>query len=151
MRQHYLDNIRTLTVLLVVIYHVFYMFNGVAAYGVVGPIADAREAYTAGQYLDVTSDGVLYAQPQDITQYILYPWFMVLLFIVSGMSSKFYLDSHSAKEFAKSRTVKLLVPSTLGLLVFQWIQGYFNMRLAHVFERLPAEMPIVAKYLLMCV
>ena len=151
MRQHYLDNIRTLTVLLVVIYHVFYMFNGVAAYGVVGPISDAREAYNAGQYLDVTDDGVLYAQPQDMTQYILYPWFMVLLFIVSGMSSRFYLDTHSGKEFAKSRTFKLLVPSTIGLLVFQWIQGYFNMKLSHVFDRLPTETPLLVKYLIMCV
>ncbi len=150
MRQHYLDNIRTLTVLLVVIYHVFYMFNGVAAYGVVGPISDAREAYANGHYLDVTDDGVLYAQPQDATQYILYPWFMVLLFIVSGMSSRFYLDNHSGKEFAKSRTVKLLVPSTIGLFVFQWIQGYFNMRLSHVFDRIPAETPQFVKYLIMC-
>ncbi|MBR6199844.1 MAG: acyltransferase [Spirochaetales bacterium] len=150
MRHHYLDNIRTLTVLLVVIYHVFYMFNGVAAYGVVGPIADAREAYTAGQYLDVTGDGVLFAQPQDMTQYLLYPWFMVLLFIVSGMSSRFYLNTHSSKEFAKSRTVKLLVPSTIGLLVFQWIQGYFNMRLSHVLDKIPADVPMLVKYLIMC-
>ena len=36
MRRHYLDNIRWMTVVLVVIYHVVYMFNGVQPFGVIG-------------------------------------------------------------------------------------------------------------------
>ena len=38
MRKIYLDNIRWITVLLVVIYHVIYMFNGVTTYCVMGPL-----------------------------------------------------------------------------------------------------------------
>ena len=106
MRKLYLDNIRWITVVLVAIYHVIYMFNGVEIYGVIGP-------FTEIQY-------------QDVYQYIVYPWFMLLLFVVSGMSARFYLENHTDKEFRKSRTVKLLVPSTLGLFVFQWILGYYN-------------------------
>ena len=35
MRRHYLDNLRWATVLLVVLYHVIYMYNGVITAGVV--------------------------------------------------------------------------------------------------------------------
>ena len=32
--------------------------------------------------------------------------FMLLLFVVSGMSARFYLNGHSDKKFLKSRTTK---------------------------------------------
>ena len=64
MRKYYLDNIRWMTVMLVVIYHVIYMYNAEGIPGVVGPITDQRIQY------------------QDIFQYAVYPWFMPLLFIV---------------------------------------------------------------------
>ena len=51
MRKTYLDNIRWITILIVVIYHVIYMFNGVTTYGVIGPFSEK--------------------QPQDIFQYFL--------------------------------------------------------------------------------
>lgn len=130
MRKHYIDNIRWITVVTVVIYHVFYMFNGVADDGVIG-------AFKNTQY-------------QDVLQYILYPWFMVLLFIVSGMCAKYCLDKTSVKKFISIRTRKLLVPSTLGLFVFQWIQGYFNMKIGGAFERMP-KLPKVILYLIMSV
>ena len=128
MRKHYLDNIRWSSVVLVVIYHVLYMFNAENIPGVAG-------AFHPTQY-------------QDTIAYLLYPWFMVLLFIVSGMSAKYYLDTHSGKEFLRSRTVKLLVPSSIGLLVFQWIQGYFNMSLSGVFDSI-SEMPVFFLYPIM--
>lgn len=39
-RKLYLDNIRWMTVVLVVIYHVVYMFNGVQPFGVIGPFRE---------------------------------------------------------------------------------------------------------------
>lgn len=36
-RRIYLDNIRWITVVIVVIYHIIYMFNGVQPFGVIGP------------------------------------------------------------------------------------------------------------------
>ena len=57
MRKTYLDNIKWITVVIVVIYHVIYMFNGIEVYGVIGPFADV--------------------QYQDAFQYIVYPWFML--------------------------------------------------------------------------
>ena len=59
MRKTYIDNIRWITVVLVVIYHVIYMFNGVTEFGVLGPFGEN--------------------QPQDVFQYAVYPWFMLLL------------------------------------------------------------------------
>lgn len=108
-RRLYLDNIRWITVCIVVIYHVIYMFNGVQLFGVIGPFHER--------------------QYQDAFMYLVYPWFMALLFVVSGMSARYYLESHSIKEYWKDKTRKLLVPSTIGLFVFQWILGYFNMRI----------------------
>lgn len=113
MRKKYLDNIRWMTVVVVVLYHVFYMYNGEGIPGVVGKITN----------MDI--------QYQDLFQYIVYPWIMPILFIVSGISSRLYLDHHTGKEFAKSRTVKCLVPVTIGLFAFQFIQGYVNASLSN--------------------
>lgn len=110
MRKQYIDNIRWITVMIVVVYHVIYMFNGVQLFGVIGPFKEY--------------------QIQDAFQYLVYPWFMALLFVVSGMSTKFYLDHHTIKELVKDKTRKLLVPSTIGLFVFQWIMGYFNIAIS---------------------
>jgi peptidoglycan/LPS O-acetylase OafA/YrhL len=114
MRKYYLDNIRWITIVLVVIYHAIYMFNGVQPYGVIGPFREV--------------------QYQDALQYLLYPWFMVLLFVISGMSSRFYLEKHTEKEFIKSRTRKLLVPGTIGILIYGWLQGYYNMLISNAFD-----------------
>ena len=63
----------------------------------------------------------------NCVMYLVYPWFMPVLFLISGIGSRLYLDSHTDKEFMKSRTLKLLVPSTIGLFFFQFIQGYVSM------------------------
>ena len=131
MRKHYLDNIRWATVLLVVLYHVIFMYNHVVTVGVVGPVTDCRW--------------------QDALQYLLYPWFMVVLFLVSGASARYALDSHSGKAFFAERTRKLLVPSALGLLVLGWAQGYFNMAFSHAFENIPSGVPAPVLYLIMTV
>ena len=102
-RKCYLDNIRWITVVIVVLYHVFYMYNAEGVLGGVGQITK------------------LSTQPYDIFQYLVYPWFMPVLFIVAGISSRLYLEKHTNKEFIKSRTTKLLVPSTIGLFVFQFM------------------------------
>ena len=108
MRYHYLDNIRWVTVLLVMFFHVFYYFN----------------AYCMGSGIGGFSD----YQPQDAVLYLLYPWLMPLLFVVAGMSSRYALQRKSAGEYLRTRTRKLLVPATLGLFVFQWMAGYFGMQ-----------------------
>ena len=130
MRKTYLDNIKWITVVLVVVYHVIYIFNGVQPNGVIGPFTDP--------------------QYQDLFQYIVYPWFMLLLFVVSGMGARFALNTQTGREFIRTRTVKFLVPSTLGLLVFGWVLGYYNMQIAGAFEQMGA-VPKPVLYLIMSV
>ena len=129
MRRYYLDNVRWVTIVLVVVYHVIYMYNGIATDGVIGPFYER--------------------QYQDGVQYILYPWFMILLFMVAGMCSRYYLEKHTIKEFIRSRTRKLLVPSTIGLLVAGWVQGYISMAISDAFRTISDAVPGFAMYLIM--
>lgn len=131
MRKYYIDNIRTVTILLVVLYHVIYMFNSIVTDGVIGPIAAAPAL--------------------DAVQYVLYPWFMMILFLLSGMCSRYYLEKHTVQEYVRARTRKLLVPSTIGVLVTGWSLGYMNMRIAHTTALLSEPIPGVIRYLILCV
>ena len=81
MRKKYLDSLRGITILLVVFYHVIYIYNAVVP-------ARAQGGFYPVQY-------------QDSVLYLLFPWFMALLFIISGACAKFYLDKHSISEFIK--------------------------------------------------
>ena len=66
-RKHFLDNIRWVTVLLVLLYHVVYFYNNKGVFGGIGGWVDDPKA-----------------QPQDVVMYLLYPWFMMLLFLVAA-------------------------------------------------------------------
>lgn len=109
MRKNHLDNMRWSIVILVLFYHVFYMFNGV---GVLGGIPEAKNIPAF-----------------DTAAAVIYPWFMVVLFIAAGISARYALQKRTAKQFMKERTVKLLIPSTLGLFVIHWITGYLNIKM----------------------
>lgn len=132
-RKLWIDNLRWVTVLLVVVYHVFYLFNAEGTFGGIGGFADV--------------------QYQDVLLYVLYPWFMLLLFVVAGMSSRYALEALEAKlpdrraahrQFVRQRTLKLLVPSTIGLFVYHWMTGWLNMSATGGY--LPEGLPAVVRY-----
>ena len=123
-RYNFIDNLRWVTVVLVLIYHVFYNFN---AQGVFGGTGGFREH-----------------QWWDTVCTMLYPWFMTLMFLLAGASSRYALKHRTVKEFRQERTRKLLVPSTLGLLVFGWVLGFVNMKVSG--GTFPEEMPLVVKF-----
>ena len=134
MRKHWIDNLRWVTVLLVLFYHVIYFYNNKGVFGGIGGFGEYPQC----------------PQYQDVVMYILYPWFMPLLFLLAGISARYALDKYPAGEWFKARTRKLLVPGTIGLLVFHWMVGYFNTAVAArtgVFD----GMPVLAMYLMMAV
>ena len=59
---------------------------------------------------------------------------MVILFIISGISSNITLKV--SNNFIRDRTNKLLVPSTLGILIFGWAQRYYNMLISDAFFKI---------------
>lgn len=118
MRKHWIDNLRRVTVLSVLLYHVIYFFNNKGVFGGMGGFGTFPEIQ----------------QYQDIVMYILYPRFMPLLFLLAGISARYALQKHSGKEWFKARSRKLLVPATIGLLVFQRMTGYFNTQVSAVVQ-----------------
>ena len=132
MRKHWIDNLRWVTVLLVLFYHVIYFYNNKGVFGGIGGFGPYPEC----------------PQYQDVVMYILYPWFMPLLFLLAGIGSRYALRKLSGKEWFGARTRKLLVPGTIGLFVFQWMVGYFNTAVASAAQGvdLTADVPGVAKY-----
>lgn len=134
MRKHWMDNLRWVTVLLVLFYHVIYFYNNK---GVFGGIGGFGEYPACPQY-------------QDVVMYILYPWFMPMLFLLAGISARYALRKYSGREWFRARTRKLLVPGTIGLFVFHWMTGWFNTLVARQ-EGIFDGLPVVAKYAVMAV
>ncbi|MBO4571871.1 MAG: acyltransferase [Bacteroidales bacterium] len=134
MRRHWMDNLRWVTVLLVLLYHVVYFYNNKGVFGGIGGFGEYPEWH----------------QYQDVVMYILYPWFMPLLFLLAGIGSRYALEKVPAGKWFGARTRKLLVPGTIGLFVFHWMVGYFNTAVASrtgMFDGMPA----VARYIMMAV
>ena len=105
-RKNYIDNIRSFGVILVLIYHVFYIYNGL---GVLGGVPTIQSVGIFDNFLT-----------------IVYPWMMILMFTAAGVAAKVSLEKRTNKEFIRERARKLLIPSTLGLFVIHWITGYLN-------------------------
>lgn len=116
-RKWYLDNIRWATVLLVMLYHVGYIFNGV---GILGGVPNAESLRWADWLIGVP-----------------YPWFMVLLFVVSGICARYALKKRTGREFLRERARKLLVPAAAGLFVIHCVTGYLNIKMGGGLEYIP--------------
>lgn len=128
-RKCYLDNIRFLTVLLVIVYHVVYVFN------------------SAGVITNIDVQGI----PQmDVLLYFVYPWFMNLLFVVAGMSARYSLEKRNDRTFLKERTKRLLVPSVAGIFLLGWVSGWVTNQYVDMFAGNGAQIPGFVKYLIYC-
>ena len=94
MRKHYLDNIRFLTIFFVVIFHVYFYYNNIGT-----------EAMFAG--LKPYEGAVTFA---GIYQYFVYPWFMLLLFVVARILST--LSFKNCLSVLFSSAYLALIPAT---------------------------------------
>ncbi len=129
-RKHYIDNIRWATVVLVIVYHVIYNFN------------------SAGVIRNMNVQGI---QQMDILLYFVYPWFMVLLFVVAGMSARYSLQNRTGKAFAKDRVKRLLVPSIAGIFMVGWINGWVTNQYTDMFAGNGDAIPWIIKCLIYCI
>lgn len=127
MRKSYIDNLRCGIVLTVVFYHIFYELNSV------------------GVIRNVAITGI----PQlDIVEYITYPWFMVCMFALAGISARYSLEKRGARAFMKERTRKVLIPSIAGIFIYGWITGFVTSRYVDMFGGQADAIPAVVRYLI---
>lgn len=127
MRKRYLDHLRCLVVLLVVVYHVIYQFN------------------SAGCIKNLAVKGI--AQ-MDALLYFVYPWFMGLLFVVAGMSARYALRERTGREFLRERVRRVLIPSVGGIFLLGWICGWVSNQYTDLFQG--AEVPGMIRYVIYC-
>lgn len=129
MRKYYIDNLRSSIVLLVIFYHIIYIFNSV------------------GVITNVDIKGI----PQmDIFLYIIYPWFMICLFLLAGVSARYALNTRTNRQYLKERTKKILVPSIAGIFLISWICGLITNQYTNIFFGAGDKTPVFIKYLIYC-
>ena len=102
MRKYYIDNLRWIIILLLFPFHAMQIWNG-----------------GEGFYVWSHADTILHTIATTMS-----PWFMTLLFVIAGMSSKYALQKRTSKQFMKERTKKLLIPFVFGTLVLAPIMTY---------------------------
>lgn len=129
MRKYFLDNVRYSIVLLVVFYHVFYLFNSVGV---------------------ITSVDIAGVWQFDVVMYVLYPWFMVCLFLIAGVSARYALEKQGDRSFFRSRIKRILLPSVLLILVIGWISGWVTDQYVDMFGEVFGEVPGIVRYLIYC-
>ena len=129
MRKPFLDNLRHSIVLLVIVYHVFYLFNSV------------------GVITNVVIPGI---PALDVLLYVLYPWFMVALFLISGICARYSLQKQTDRDFLKSKVRRQLIPSVAIIFFIGWTSGWVTAQYTDMFGTASDLIPGFAKYLIWC-
>ena len=113
MRKHYIDNLRFCTVLLLFPFHTFMMYNN---WG--------ENFYVRQEPLFIPS---LFNQ-------IVWPWFMPLLFLISGIGAYHALEKRSTVQFIKERFLRLFIPLVSGILILIPVQTFFAEKFHNGYE-----------------
>ncbi|MCL2471433.1 MAG: acyltransferase [Propionibacteriaceae bacterium] len=112
-RFHGLDAVRGYTIIVVVFYHVFYVFN---SSGVVSSLPYGYGVH----WLDVVPSFV-------------YPWLMLVMFTVAGVSARFSLTRRTAGQFLRERVLKLLIPLVGSMTLLNWAIPLVQAQYADIF------------------
>jgi peptidoglycan/LPS O-acetylase OafA/YrhL len=112
-RKHYIDNLRSIIVLTVMLYHVVYLFN------------------TVGVPKNIGMEGI---RAFDGLCYVIYPWAMVVVFLLAGMSARSALQKRTVKQFLDERLQKLLIPLQGGMFLLGWLNVWVAYRYVDAFE-----------------
>lgn len=129
MRKPFLDNLRYGIVLSVAVYHVFYQFNSV------------------GVITNVLIPGI---PALDAPLYVLYPWFMAALFMISGICARYSLEKQTGSQYLKGKVRRQLVPSIAIIFLIGWSTGWVTDQYANIFGGNGGQVPGFAKYLVWC-
>ena len=105
MRKHYIDNLRWITLLVLILYHTAMAWN---VWG--------EPYYVAFEGNRLISSIVVFFSP----------YFMPLLFVLAGMSTKYALEKRTYKEYVIERVKKLLVPFLFGTIVIMPVMSYIG-------------------------
>lgn len=79
-----------------------------------------------------------------------YPWFMCLLFVIAGMSSRFSLKRRTSLQFLRERAIHILLPSVAGVFLIGWIGGLITSYYMDMFGEYAALIPLPVKWLIYC-
>lgn len=102
-RKHYIDNLRWIILLILIPYHAAMAWN---AWG------ELNYIYFEGNRF-ISSIIVFFS-----------PYFMPLLFVLAGLSTKFALQKRANKEYLVERVKRLFVPFLFGTIVLMPIMAY---------------------------
>lgn len=102
-RKIYIDNLRSICILLLFPYHAAMAWN----------------CWGEGNY-------ILLEPNKWISSFVVAvsPWYMTLLFLLAGISTKYSLEKRSAKQYKKERSFKLLLPALAGTLTVMPVLTY---------------------------
>lgn len=112
-RKHYIDNLRSMAILLLFPVHTFMIWND----------------FGSGFYIWVGENKLL-----STLIVLVNPWFMPLLFALAGMSARFALEKRTVREFIRQRVFKLLLPLVAGMVFLVPFQTYFARKYFYGYE-----------------
>lgn len=104
-RKHYIDNLRWITLLILIPYHT----------------AQAWNVWGEPNYINFEGNKL-------ISSIIVFfsPYFMPLLFVLAGISTKLALQKRTIREYAIERVKRLFIPFLFGTLAFMPIMTYIG-------------------------
>lgn len=112
-RKYYIDNLRSLAILLLFPVHTFMVWND----------------FGTGFYIWVGENRVL-----STLIVLVNPWFMPLLFVLAGMSARYALKKRTVREFVRQRVRKLLLPFVAGMVFLVPFQTFFARKYFYGYE-----------------
>ena len=112
-RKHYIDNLRWMILLILIPYHTAMAWN----------------AWDEPNY-------IFFEGNKMISSIIVFfsPYFMPLLFVLAGVSTKYALEKRTNKEYLVDRVKRLLVPCLFGTIVLMPVMSYIAHRFNYSYE-----------------
>lgn len=102
-RIYYIDNLRWMTVSLLILFHAAIAYN----------------TWCEANYIFFEA-----VRPIAFVVTLIDPWFMPMMFLLAGISSRFSLQKRGIKTFIKERLLRLGIPLVFGLLVLNPVLSF---------------------------